>query len=278
MTIATTIVPFGKYKGQPVEVLAHDEEYCRWLADQDWFRTRFATIHTLIVNNFAAPHDTPEHNALQARFLDVDWCQSFALASGWTGSTVEALNACWKFAQRYAEQCRVEFERNKSSFVAQVERLQTEWTTASDALDPLRDRLLHTTWTFSAKSAFEVEGVDVRLLVDVSTDDVFPEYYEAAVYPRPSWVGRGTKETPLHQQGLFSIECKPLVGDDYPAILRQMKTVDAKYLLAEDVRSRTVSLAQIRQIFRSADIQILTVADVTALALKWPIRCSKEHA
>jgi len=30
----TNIVPFGKYKGQPVDVLAADHAYCDWLTSQ----------------------------------------------------------------------------------------------------------------------------------------------------------------------------------------------------------------------------------------------------
>jgi hypothetical protein len=49
-----TLMPFGKYRDQPIEVLAADPRYCEWLAAQPWFRTRFTHLHTLIVNNFAA--------------------------------------------------------------------------------------------------------------------------------------------------------------------------------------------------------------------------------
>src|SRR5262245_15525954 len=75
-----TLVPFGKYKGQPVEVLAADPEYCDWLTGQDWFRDRYAAIHTLVINHFGAPSETPEHNALQACFLDRSWVERFVVA------------------------------------------------------------------------------------------------------------------------------------------------------------------------------------------------------
>src|SRR5215472_15849134 len=54
----------------PVEALAADRAYCDWLVNQDWFRERYANVYTLIINNFGEPSETPEHNALQARFLD----------------------------------------------------------------------------------------------------------------------------------------------------------------------------------------------------------------
>jgi hypothetical protein len=69
------VVPFGKYKGQPVEVLQQDPQYVEWLQGQDWFRQRHQNIYTIIVNNFGEPDDSPEHNALQAMFLSDDLCK-----------------------------------------------------------------------------------------------------------------------------------------------------------------------------------------------------------
>jgi len=35
------VVPFGKYKGQPVEVLASDRDYSEWLLAQGWIAHRY---------------------------------------------------------------------------------------------------------------------------------------------------------------------------------------------------------------------------------------------
>lgn len=67
------VVPFGKFKGQPVENLSSDPAYCEWLVQQDWFREKYVSIHTLIINNFGEPDSTPEHNLLQMRFLDKEF-------------------------------------------------------------------------------------------------------------------------------------------------------------------------------------------------------------
>lgn len=64
------LIPFGKYKGQPLATMASDRDYCEWLLQQSWFVERFPQIHTIVVNNFGEPSETPEHNALQIRFLD----------------------------------------------------------------------------------------------------------------------------------------------------------------------------------------------------------------
>jgi hypothetical protein len=68
--MSNEIIPFGKYKGQPVDVLMNDRPYLEWLQGQDWFRARYQNINTLIINNFREPAETPEHNKIQAMFLD----------------------------------------------------------------------------------------------------------------------------------------------------------------------------------------------------------------
>lgn len=73
------IVPFGKYKGQPAEVLIADTDYCDWLTAQPWFRERFGNIYNLVINYGTEPQDSPEHNQMQAKFLDDGWCQDLAI-------------------------------------------------------------------------------------------------------------------------------------------------------------------------------------------------------
>src|SRR5262245_23110071 len=50
---------------------------------QAWFRERYGNVYTLIVNNFSEPSETPEHNALQARFLEDGFCVAVAAVLGW---------------------------------------------------------------------------------------------------------------------------------------------------------------------------------------------------
>jgi hypothetical protein len=75
--MSNEIIPFGKYKGQPVDVLMNDRPYLEWLQGQDWFRARYQNINTLIINNFREPSETPEHNKMQALFLDGKFLYQF---------------------------------------------------------------------------------------------------------------------------------------------------------------------------------------------------------
>ena len=75
------IVPFGKYKGKPIEALAQDRSYVDWMTQQPGIVDRYPEIIaalnnvnvTIINNNFAEPSATPEHNRVQAKFLDDDF-------------------------------------------------------------------------------------------------------------------------------------------------------------------------------------------------------------
>ena len=66
------LIPFGKYKGKPVEILANDKEYRNWLLAQSWFKEGNLTLYNVIINNFREPENTPEHNKMQIKFLNLE--------------------------------------------------------------------------------------------------------------------------------------------------------------------------------------------------------------
>ncbi|MGA8649990.1 MAG: hypothetical protein WB677_05110, partial [Xanthobacteraceae bacterium] len=109
----TNVVPFGKYKGQPIEVLAQDRPYLDWLTAQDWFRERYSGIYTLIVNNFTEPAETPDHNALQVLFLEDAFCAQF----------VTVLEPQW-----LSESLRQIRDRNNDARRGILDRLNQTWT------------------------------------------------------------------------------------------------------------------------------------------------------
>ena len=64
------VVTFGKHKGKPVEALLGDPDYARWLAAQEWFRDKFVSLYKLIQDRLHLDEDSPEHNAMQLRWLN----------------------------------------------------------------------------------------------------------------------------------------------------------------------------------------------------------------
>jgi hypothetical protein len=79
------VVPFGKYKGQPIEVLAEDHQYAEWLLAQPWFRDKFPNHYTSIVNNFGEPGETLEQNAMRAEWLEPEFRTAFRSPLFWLG-------------------------------------------------------------------------------------------------------------------------------------------------------------------------------------------------
>lgn len=139
---ANEVVPFGKYKGQAVEVLLADDGYRDWLMSQDWFRARFGTIYQTIINYGGQPQDSPEHNEMQASFLNDAQC--FRLARLLYPSKT--------------------FDRADAGRAAARSRWWTRW---SQTVDTLREHLrLDYEEAWICNRQFEAEGWDVVYGVD----------------------------------------------------------------------------------------------------------------
>lgn len=200
--MVNNIVPFGKYKDQPVEVLAQDREYTDWLMGQSWFKDRYQNIYTLIINNFTEPSETPEHNALQALFLDDVFAQ-------WV------VFLCYR--KMVADAVKDWEDRRDSHKRAGL----------TDYPDELVVR-----WEVQ----FEVNGADVLI-----------------------WcIGLSLS---------FKVEIKPAVGDDYPAIIRQMRNIRApgsRILLLYRYTGIGATYEQVVEIFSRSNIKVVTLSEVMA--------------
>jgi len=63
------VIPFGKHRGKPIEALLADKPYLDWLMQQNWFTVKYEKIIN-IIHSTAEATETPEHNEMQALFLD----------------------------------------------------------------------------------------------------------------------------------------------------------------------------------------------------------------
>jgi hypothetical protein len=71
--MSNELIPFGKYKGQPIESIKDDQQYLDWLLAQSWFVEKHRDLYTIIINNFQEPTETPQHNAMHVKFLRDDY-------------------------------------------------------------------------------------------------------------------------------------------------------------------------------------------------------------
>lgn len=184
--MSSELIPFGKHQGKPVESLAGDKQYADWLVKQPWFREKHPQLYTIVINNFSLPDDTPEHNTLQARFFDNEFCL-----------------ALFRIAFR-----------------------------VDGRVSSVSDRVFEPTC-----------GGDVLFRID-----------------------------PIREYVLA--ECKPDLGDDYPAVLRQMKrshghpSVRMFCLLVRSFRSDAIDNDQLRLFFKSSNIAVIFESEVDAVLLR----------
>jgi len=70
----TKLVPFGKYKEQPIEVLLEDTNYTEWILSNDGIKENYSWVYNAI-KSAMSNEDTPEHNKIQSRFLQQKYCK-----------------------------------------------------------------------------------------------------------------------------------------------------------------------------------------------------------
>lgn len=213
--MTSEVVPFGKYKGQPVEVLAADTEYCEWLTAQPWFKARYLNVYNTVINYGAEPQDSPEHNQMQARFLDDDWCLALA------------------------------------------DRLTPE---RPDGPEEILNRRFETGGWDVAFSVYGPPGYNEYVPNSISR-------YRRKPCPHGAECARCVQQCHLDAH----VECKPDLGDDYPAVLRQVQRYisserfgfsGTSCVLVRRHAFEAVTWEQVQKIFAASGIKLLTEDDI----------------
>ena len=306
------LVPFGKYKGQPVEVMQMDTGYCEWLSTQDWFRERYANVYQqVIINNFTEASETPEHNKLQMLFLDKEFCKKIESALPFDPcklfhnqilDAVSAIRAQVKSDENYLEELerelkikehysdeeirKAKLEELDSVPPFTLEYLRVEKTlkyltgydesTHQEELARLRDRIE------KAKDRIQKLKDKHNAIIDQRNDkSKYPYEVKTIEFESNGWdvfVGLKYKcEIDLKTEVSTSaysclenryIEIKPCLGDDFPAVLRQMKANSKKIngtrvLLIDEFSAAGATLEQVKQTFLLSDIYLIKLSDIT---------------
>jgi hypothetical protein len=272
--VDNSIVPFGKYKGQPIEVMRADSGYLDWLMAQDWFRNRYGGIYQVIVNNFGEPSETPEHNRLQARFLDDGFCRNVLSALKWEPivAPAEYIRSCVErrlpHHRSCVEDCEKEVIKNEESIKyaesillkygkSHLDRAKVNLEEAKIKLENNKMMVAKCEAIIQQPSStmnvtivhreFEVKGWDVCLQVEVN-DSVSSVEAHIALF----------------------IEIKPSLGDDYPAVLRQIKANAhnmrigraAKVLVFDQFACSYVTFDELCKIFSASGIFVLSMDEI----------------
>jgi len=160
------VVPFGKYRGQPVTNLLNDTNYLEWCKQQEWFQKKYSIVYNVCVNQTITtnnPHSkTPKHNRLQNMFLQDE-------------NVIKLLrkiiyNKVGSIPKNTHYEFRCEFEG------------MFNW-----------DILIKGIYIYKCRS------------------------------DEPNMCG-GCWDTDIKSKNDICVEIKPMLGDDYPCVLRKMKT------------------------------------------------------
>lgn len=306
------LVPFGKYKGQPVEVMQMDTGYCEWLSTQDWFRERYANVYQqVIINNFTEASETPEHNKLQMLFLDKDFyrkIESLLPVDPYSIFKRQIVNAVTEIkGQIMSEENLLESYRRElqikehyRSEEKRKEKLAEFANVAPNTLEYWRiEKTLKYLLSYSDEAAQkEISELEDRIKGQIEKIEELKKQHNTIVLDRNNkakysydvktvefehsgwdvFVGlkykcgidiktKFTSETEDCYEERY-IEIKPCLGDDFPAVLRQMKANSKKIggtriLLIDEFSAVGATLEQVKQTFLLSDIYLIKLSDIT---------------
>ena len=199
-----------------------------WLDAQPWYRAKF---------DDGAMAQTPEHNRMQARFLDNAFVMAFVKALGFDLNRMLAHRKA-AVPGRIAEEEKHIAGWRKHGDTVRAERAEAFCAT-----------LRNWEWKGLADAVFEVGLIDVTVTAEIFCPPTHASETEGG------WV---------EIVRLF-VEIKPTVADEYPAVLRQMLRSKASVLFLREYRGEGATQEEFVEIFRRANKRVVFVAEVDAL-------------
>lgn len=255
---AEALVPFGKYKGHPVATLLSDIAYLYWLQQQPWFAEKFGWILKQRITDELA--QTPDHNKLQVLFLDPAYRLAFAKVTGIESSFRR--HVIWQRERSVkSEPDRAITARRNIEYYEHVVRDPDgsdvhSLKEATARLAAARVTLAELEAEHAAYAAEETQpipalmAIATRCYFDIEGIDVTLKF--SSNYPKRAWIYEAT------------IEIKPTVADEYPAVLRQMKRDKSQYLFVGEYRGVGATRDQFVATFAASGITVVWKVDVDA--------------
>lgn len=266
---------FGKYKGQPFEVLLQDPQYALYLMSSMLVKLQhnYPELLAFLVSRFGSPGRTPAHNLLQNRFLDESFALRFALAVSSNVRKIAGTLACVDVPAAWERYVRHAFAVGISEHQTGMPMRYREPNLKG--LDEIRESLLYQAERISVTGARESIPVDGNLSQPVSVYGM--EFEEKGADVRYAVGGsvriytvsldqyRKPEELLVAQAGGhddFRVEVKPIVGDDYPVVLRAMKAAGNKHLLVGEYAGTTATWDEMAKVFGMSRITVVSVDTV----------------
>jgi hypothetical protein len=265
-------LPFGKYKDKPVEIIRqNDPAYLDWLIGQAWFKEKFPSHYTVIINYGAASDSTPAHNAMQALFLEDHACyQVLAAIRPLLFSSLECctIERSTQIARAKEYEWKV-IDGVRAHLLAGAKR---QW----QAHDEPTERVAVATPTKLVGSKVqrfpELQGWDWILRISLKCSSCGESPWQLRAEKDPKWDGYLADVREL----TLGVELKPTLGDDYPTVIRQIQQhgstnsysyVHHRVAIVGRYTGEGASFPQVRKIFAAANILLVLLEEVRNTAV-----------
>lgn len=222
---------------------------------------RFPQVKTLIVNNFKEAEDTPDHNRLQGMFLDECFCLKI-------GNMLITENKKREYFNEYLE--RFELVKNYAADYIEKYKLKDpnykkEWDLEYsyicnlepyDYVEPHIEDL-----------GFERDGADVKFTYKLENNDLIHEMPNGESIMISDVSHDYFRNKKYYGESIIfcnwvKVEIKPSVGDDFPSIMRQMKSNECDVLFYSEYKGIGISEENMRKMMKLEHIDTIRLDEV----------------
>ena len=207
------IIPFGKYKGQPITTLLADTKYLEWCKQQDFLKN-YPIVYNICVNQTIVNQNenskTPEHNKIQNLFLEEENQNRLIDLLFNPKSIINKIQngLIHKDFNKYFEKYEGDMSFNQ---LFTIYKIEFETTYNWDVFLKIKGQYFN----FIYKK--EYWRKEWNILEKYFTDIFNIKKCEVSSY------SDGKTNASLNYNSYIYIEIKPILGDDYPNVLRKMK-------------------------------------------------------
>jgi hypothetical protein len=271
------VVTFGKYKGQPVTALLADTKYLEWCKQQEFFKNQ-TTIYNICVNQTiqTGQSKTPEHNKLQNLFLKRKFLEDITNYLTGFDKTLGELEKLY---------CTEEYKKYFGDQRFDADTLTLKYKPVFEAefnWDVILTITCFSNYILCNQKLVPSVANDFNYVCDAIKRDIplLRGPYFAVSGSRGSFYSeiKSTVDLSIEVDVVCCIEIKPLLGDDYPNVLRKMNTqikltksnekrqrrlCSMWILLIGEFSSSVTTKEELIVIFRQSGIKIVFVGDIS---------------
>lgn len=254
-------VPFGKYKNQSITKLMADTNYINWLKNQPWFENKYKDVYNIVVlNNFQnEDQPTPEHNKIQANFLEKNFCEKFAKLF------INKTNCEFRstFEPNDGMDINLRIHKSYNNQITQI---------TNQSISDLKQHIFGDVNFKTAKEANDYADSTLTAFKQKMNNSCINNHLSF-------WIDHNNNIclSVIHDFYVkYKIEIKPILGDDYPCVLRKMKRqiqfirqkhcgtnpYDNIILLVDKFDSKAVTKKQLINMFQHENIKVVFMKDI----------------